>query len=62
MFALPSLSLPQSIQRRLVAFILRRTLGKCFKLDTDDALSGLETDLASGRVVLTELELDTNVC
>lgn len=57
---LPTLSLPENIQQKLVSFVLRRTLGRFVQ---HEGLLGdkVETQVATGRIAFGRLELDPSV-
>ena len=50
--------MPATIQRRLVAFLLRRLIGRFVSNETLDDASRVEADLGRGSIVLNRLELD----
>ncbi|SCV67192.1 BQ2448_5838 [Microbotryum intermedium] len=57
--SLPFPSLPTKLQHRLLAFLLRRSIGKFVKGQFDD--ESIEADLGNGLVKLQALELDSEV-
>jgi len=64
--SLPSLSLPQNVQRRIISFILQRAIGNYFVVGNDSnptAGTGLPVfgDLNGGKLVLNNVELNVEV-
>lgn len=59
---LPSIGsyVPENIQKRLVSYLLQRTLGKFVKQDGLQ-LDGIEAAINQGRVKLEGLQIDTEV-
>ncbi|GAA5939067.1 hypothetical protein JCM3775_002664 [Rhodotorula graminis] len=53
---IPSVPLPANLQQRLVAFLLRRTLGRFLKGDLDD--DRVQADVRAGRFVLDGVQVD----
>eukprot|EP00158_Paraphelidium_tribonemae_P009600 Partr_v1_DN28907_c2_g1_i7_m25882 putative Autophagy related len=47
--------IPQSIQKRLIKFLLKRTIGPLMQYELD--LDQLEVELGNGRVQLTDLHM-----
>lgn len=58
--ALPTFSIPVSIQRRFFGFILRRALGKFLKPGQLES-NQIDAQIGSGSIDITELELDDEV-
>lgn len=56
---IPFPSLPQNIQRRLLAFLLRKSIGKFVKGGLD--AEAIEADLGKGTVKVQALELESDV-
>jgi len=57
---LPVIGLPDSVQRKLVAFVLRKTLGRFVK--HDGLLAGqVDEGISSGSISFERLELDPKV-
>lgn len=52
--------IPENIQKRLVSYLLQRTLGKFVKQDGLQ-LEGIEAAINQGRISLTGLQIDTEV-
>jgi autophagy-related protein 2 len=59
-FSLPSLSLPTSIQNKLVSYLLKRFLGSVIKGGEID-LEKVEMDLKNGRVEIRDVEVESEV-
>lgn len=59
-FSFPSISLPASIQRRFIAFVLQRSLGHFVKPGQLDG-EQVNAQLGSGFVQINDLELDDQV-
>lgn len=57
--ALPTPSLPQSIQRRLLSFLLRRAVGTLVEGGLDP--EQIEADLAQGSARVSNLQLSSKV-
>ena len=55
----PFPSLPQSLQRRLLSFLLRKSLGSFVKGGLDP--EAIEADLSKGTVRVATLELENQV-
>ena len=60
--SIPSIGsyIPENIQKRLVSYLLQRTLGKFVKQDGLQ-LEGIEAAINQGRVRLEGLQIDTEV-
>jgi len=56
---IPSVPLPANLQQRLVAFLLRRTLGQFLKGGLDD--DRVQADVRAGRFVLSTVQVDEQV-
>jgi len=54
-----SVALPANLQQRLVAFLLRRTLGRFLKGGLDD--DRVQADVRAGRFVLQGVQVDEQV-
>ncbi|GAA95658.1 uncharacterized protein L969DRAFT_81399 [Mixia osmundae IAM 14324] len=55
--SLPTFALPQSIQKHLLAFVLRKSIGT-FVQDGQLDLERIEADIGKGKLVLSDVQLD----
>lgn len=58
--SLPSISLPDNIQRRFLSYVLKRTLGRFFIASGFD-VERIQAQLGEGRVELERLEVNIDV-
>jgi autophagy-related protein 2 len=59
-FTLPSISVPASIQRRFIAFVLQKSLGHLVKPGQLDG-NKINAQLGSGYVEINDVQLDEQV-
>lgn len=57
---LPSISLPDNIQRRFLSFVLKRSLGRFVKPGSLD-VERIQAQISQGWVEIEGLEVDTEV-
>lgn len=57
---IPFLSISATLQRNILSFLLKRTLGHLFKGGQLDS-NQIDAGIAGGRIELRAVELDTNV-